>query len=666
MAKNKSRKAAPKPNRVAVKADRKAHKGGVRMVNEGGVSKPSSTKNVDEARATAQETFAAQQIDEIGAIPRVTKTVRGKKIKVTEETKAQTARRRSVRANQQVQLVEGQSSLFPRSRQKAKDDQSGGVGEVEALPVGNLIPKEVTKTKEGRSLGAVPAPLYGRNTTPTRTPVAKGKTAAAVAESNVPVAGTGAGSAPAPVVSTAPGKLVKVRKTRRGRGSVGAPDSAGSGDMIEVRDRDEISRDRKAARNRRGGVTAGRSRTDRRPLPSSSLVGTATSTDTRRRGSRKFTKLTSSQIVSPQEKAEGAYEGDGKTARPYADVPETASERHIYYGMKARESEVQNVSSNIQTRQIAEALKRAGTSTSKAADPKDIAEAVKSRKITKAQAKDLIDEPKIKVQNPVNLGIQGSKADTEAALKAGHITETDAMHISADYAADRLVPTTDKYVGSDLAMAHELSNHLGHPASLIHNYVKDKVPGGMKEFRDKIISNIRGEGELTHWTQTDDAANPYSPVSSRKSGAVRARRRKGLENRTVTVKTPKKGPKGSIPHQDYIKLQIANYAEESPSQKGTSRKRGSHPITDSIVSDVMAHGAVSVRTAEGETFDYKKVGQGANTKVAKVAKPKEKAEGFVPPKGSGGSVAIAENADATPTVYKKAGFTSVRSPRRPI
>ena len=96
-------------------------------------------------------------------------------------------------------------------------------------------------------------------------------------------------------------------------------------------------------------------------------------------------------------------------------MPETASERHIYYGIKARESEVQNVSSNIQTRQIAEALRKAGTTTSKAADPKDIAEAVKSRKITKAQAKDLIDEPKIKVQNPVNLGRQASKADTEEA-----------------------------------------------------------------------------------------------------------------------------------------------------------------------------------------------------------------------------------------------------------
>jgi hypothetical protein len=76
----------------------------------------------------------------------------------------------------------------------------------------------------------------------------------------------------------------------------------------------------------------------------------------------------------------------------------------------------------------------------------------------------------------------------------------------------------------------------------------------------------------------------------------------------------------------------------------------------------MTHGAVSVRTAEGETFDYKKV----SNSVQKVSKPKAKSEGFVPPKGSGGSVAIAENADATPTVYKKAGFTSVRSPRRPI
>ena len=69
-----------------------------------------------------------------------------------------------------------------------------------------------------------------------------------------------------------------------------------------------------------------------------------------------------------------------------------------------------------------------------------------------------------------------------------------------------------------------------------------------------------------------------------------------------------------------------------------------------------------MRTAEGETFDYKKVGRD----VKKVTQAKEKPAGFVPPKGSGGSVAIAENADATPVTYKKAGFTSVRSPRRPI
>ena len=605
MAKTKSRKVAPRPNRVAVKADRKTNKGGVRMVNEGGVSKPSTTKAVDEARAIAQDAFATQQADEIGSVPRITKETRGKKTKVTEETADQTAARVAGRSRRAKQIKE----------------------------------------------------LPGAQTVVMRQPSTPGALAAGVASASVPVSGTGAGSAPSPVVSTAPGKLVKVRKTRKGRGSVGAPDSAGSGDMIEIRDRNEISQDRRAAKGRRGAVTAGRSRADRRALPSSSLVGTSTSTDTRRSGSRRFTKLTSSQIPTAEERAGGAYEGDSKTARPYADVPETASERHIYYGMKARESEVQNVSSNIENRQIQEAVKRAGTS--KAANPKDVEAALKAKKIKKSEAKDLLDNPK--VAGMPKIGIQGSKADTEAALKAGHITETDAMHISADYAADRLVPTTDKYVGSDLAMAHELSNHLGHPASLIHNYVKEKVPGGMKEFRDKVISNIRGEGELTHWTPTGDAANPYSPVSSRKSGAVRARRRKGLENRTVTVETPKKGPKGSMPHQDYVKLQIANYADESPSQK-TSRKRGSHPITDSLVSDVMTHGAVSVRTAEGETFDYKKV----SNSVQKVSKPKAKSEGFVPPKGSGGSVAIAENADATPTVYKKAGFTSVRSPRRPI
>jgi hypothetical protein len=582
MAKTKSRKVAAKPNRVAVKADRKTNKGGVRMVNVGGASKPSSTKAVDEARALGQDAFAAQQTDEIGSIPRVTKTTRGKKTVVTEETAQQTQGRLATRKKRAAQVAE--------------------------LPAGQTVVM--------------------------RQPSTPGALAAGVAEAAVPVSGTGAGSAPSPVVSTAPGKLVNVRRTRKGRGSVGAPDSAGSGDMIEIRDRAEISADRRAAKGRSPAVKPGRSRSgDRRAVSSAALKSTTGTTNTRKRGAAKFDKLTSAQIPTSQERADGAYQGDSKTANPDSVVPTTASERHIYYAMKARESDVQNVSSNIQSRQIAEAMKRAGTTTSKG----------------------------VKVQNPIDLGIQGSKEDTEAALKAGHITETDAMHISADYAADRLVPTTDKYVGSDLAMAHELSNHLGHPASVIQRYVKDKVPGGMKEYRDKIISNIRGEGKLTHWTPTGDPKRPYAPSTSRKSGTVRARRRKGLENRTVDVTTPTGGPAGSLAHHDYERLQITNYSEESPTQKSTSRKRGSHPITDSILSDVMTHGAVTVNTPQGETFDYKKVAGRAQ----RVSKPQAKPKGFVPPKGSGGSVAIAENADSTPVVYKKAGFTSVRSPRRP-
>lgn len=665
MAKNKSRKQAPKPNRIAVPANRKAHKGGVRMVNAGGVSTPSSTKAVDEARANAQETFAAQQVDEIGSL-----APRKGKGKTEGETPAQNKRRRSVRANQQVQLVEGQSSLFPRSRQKAKDNQSGGVGEVEALPVGNLIPKESTKTEQGRFLGTVPAPLYGRNTTPTRTPVAKGKTAASVAEASVPVAGTGAGSGPAPVVSTAPGKLVKVRKTRKKRGSVGAPDAANAGDMIEMRDSGEIARDRRAAKNRRGAVKPGKSKADRRALPSSSLAGTAGSTDTRKRGSRKFSKLTSSQIPTAEEKAGGAYVGDNKTANPESEIPTTASERHIYYAMKAREYDVQKVSSNIESRQLSEAKRRAGKSV--APKKSDISAALSAKKITQEEADDLTENPRI--QNPYKVGRQASKADTEAALKAGHITETDAMHISADYAADRLVPTTDKYVGSDEAMAHELSNHLGHPASLIHQYVKEKVPGGMKEFRDKVISNIRGEGKLTHWTPTGDAQNPYAPGYTRKSGKVRARRRKGIENQTIDVKTPKKPPKGSLSHPDYIKLQLANYADESPTQKSTTRKRGSHPVTGSILSQVMAGGAEhTVRTAEGETFT---LGKGAK-KPRATGSQTAPIQGTTPPKGTSGRVLNYEGPGSdvfelgggpaeVGRVSEKSGFTQVRKPRRPV
>ena len=106
MAKTKSRKVAAKPNRVAVKADRKTNKGGVRMVNVGGASKPSSTKAVDEARALAQDAFAAQQTDEIGPIPRVTKTTRGKKTVVTEETAQQTQGRLATRKKRAAQIAD--------------------------------------------------------------------------------------------------------------------------------------------------------------------------------------------------------------------------------------------------------------------------------------------------------------------------------------------------------------------------------------------------------------------------------------------------------------------------------------------------------------------------------------------------------------------------------
>ena len=151
MAKSKSRKVAPRPNRVAVPANRKAHKGGVRMVNAGGVSTPSSTKNVDEARATAQATFAAQQADEIGSVPRVTKETRGKNTKVTEETADQTATRVAGRKKRAAQIAE--------------------------LPAAQTVVM--------------------------RQPSTPGALAAGITEASVPVSGTGAGAAPAPVVSAA-------------------------------------------------------------------------------------------------------------------------------------------------------------------------------------------------------------------------------------------------------------------------------------------------------------------------------------------------------------------------------------------------------------------------------------------------------------------------------
>ena len=582
MAKSKSRKVAPRPNRVAVPANRKAHKGGVRMVNAGGVSTPSSTKNVDEARATAQATFAAQQADEIGSVPRVTKETRGKNTKVTEETADQTATRVAGRKKRAAQIAE--------------------------LPAAQTVVM--------------------------RQPSTPGALAAGITEASVPVSGTGAGAAPAPVVSTAAGKKVKVRRTTKGRGSVGAPDAANAGATVEIRDREEIARDRASVRSRRGAVTPGKSRADRRAIASSSLSSTSTSTNTRKRGSRKLSKLTSNQIPTPAEKAGGAFTGSGKAPRPEAGdegLPLTATERHIYFAVKARDADVAKVSSNLETRQIREAAKRGQTA-----------------------------------------GTQGSKSDTEAAVKAGHITETDAMHISSDYAAEKLVPTTDKYMHSDEAMAHELSHHLGHPASLIHQYVKEKVPGGMKEFRDKVISNKRGEGKLTNWTPTGDAKNPYAPTDWRKSGKVRARRRKGLENRTVDVKTPNKPPEGSLAHHDYIKLQLANYADESPTQKSTTRKRGAHPITGSILSSIMSgkteHSFIS---AEGETF----------TAAPGKRKPRAAAidtgvTGPQAPKGSTGKAQVYSGAGSAEfdisggpsdgKVVAPAKFTQVRKPRRPV
>lgn len=593
MAKNKSRKAAPKPNRVATPADRKAHKGGVRMVNAGGESKPSSTKNVDEARVIAQDAFAAQQLDEIGSVPRVTKevrsvrkkgtkTLRENKVKTTEETAKQTAARVAGRSKRAKEIAE----------------------------------------------------LPGAQTVVKRLPVVPGALAAGIESASVPVAGTGAGSGPAPVVSTRPGKLVKVRKSKGKRGSVGAADAANAGDMIEMRDRDEISQDRRRVRNRRGPVTPGRSRSDRRAIASSSLVDTSTSTNTRKRGSRKLAKLTSTQIPTAEEKAGGAFTGSGKAPRPEAGdegLPLTATERHIYFAMKARDADVAKVSSNLETRQIREATKRGQTA-----------------------------------------GLQGSKSETEAAVKAGHITETDAMHISSDYAADKLVPTTDKYMHSDEAMAHELSHHLNHPASLIHQYVRDKVPGGMKEFRDKVISNKRGEGKLTNWVATGDAKNPYAPVDWRKSGTVRARRRKGIENRTINVKTPNKPPEGSLAHHDYIKLQLANYADESPTQKSTTRKRGSNPVTGSILESIMSgkteHSFIS---AEGETFTVapgkrKPRAAAIDTGVTGPQAPKGKTGKVEVYSGPGSPEFDISGGPSEGKVVAPTKYTQVRKPRRPV
>jgi hypothetical protein len=292
----------------------------------------------------------------------------------------------------------------------------------------------------------------------------------------------------------------------------------------------------------------------------------------------------------------------------------TASERHIHFATQARAADVAAATANRTTRQF-----RSESKAGRVAFRGDVAKAVEAGHITKDEAQDLRSDRKYGYAP----SIPATLSDTRAALnqtKGGKtkkrgtakIEHDDAMHISPEYAAEQTTPSLDKYMMSDAAMHHEVGHYLGVRPSIVKSFVS-KAPVGpnkarrpdspapvtpaegnfssvpMKEFRDKIVNAVRGEGMQTSWVPTGDAKTPFKPVNWHPKGAIRVRsRQKDGSNMTVTKNVPSQAPEGSISHLDYMKMQLANHAESSPSMASTTRKREVHPVTNPIVTAAMA------------------------------------------------------------------------------
>lgn len=573
MAKSKTRKVAPKKNRVAIKDPKQ--KGGVRMINADAAGRPLPTAKQDrdpvvrstEPRVLTQTERSTQEdIDDIGSLdPR------------PEEGPTANKKRRGKRALQQEDIKEGPVSSGPGGKQDIS-------------------------------------------------PVRFGVTAEALATAVDSGGGTSPSGRPRINPDEADGAIRKVRKSTSRRGSFGAPDSVDAGDAVVKRTQGAIRKGRKRAAGRTGP-----SRTGTMDYNQMSDINTAESRDAQ----------TQENLTSLRE---GITSQDLSTKRSVDNM--TASERHIHFASQARAADVATATANRTSRQF-----RSDAAAGKRTYRVD-ARTAKAAGKPKPNAED----QKYRPGNPATL------TDTRAALnqtKGGRpkkrgtakIDHEDAMYISPAYAAEKTTPSLDKYMMSDASMHHEVGHYLNVRPSIIKSFVS-KVPVGpgkarrpdspapvapsegnfssvaMKEFRDKIVNAVRGEGMQTSWVPTGDAKTPFKPVSWHPKGAIRVRSRQtDGSNMTVTKNVRSQAPEGSISHLDYIKLQLANHQESSPSVAATTRKREVHPVTQPIVTAAMAN-----------------------------------PDTVVPPKGRGGN--YLSNNPSEGTVVNPEKFTPIRNPRR--
>jgi len=542
MAKSKTRKVAPKKNRVAIKDPKE--KGGVRMINADAAGRPLPT--------------AKQDRDPV---------VRSKEPKVLTQTERST----------QTDL-DDIGSLEPRKEEgpAANKERRGR----------RAVQQEDIKYEVPNSSG--PADKSDLS------PVRFGLTAEAVATAADSGGGTGAGSRPNISGDEADGRIRRVRKSTSRKGSFGAPDSAGAGDAVVQRTKGNIRRGRRRAAGR-----VGPSRTGTMDYNQMSDINIAESRDAK----------TQEGISSLRD---GITSQDLSTKRPVEKM--TASERHIHFATQARAADVAAATANRTTRQF-----RSESKAGRTAFRGDVAKAVEAGHITKDEAQDLRSDRKYGYAP----SIPATLSDTRAALnqtKGGKtkkrgtakIEHDDAMQISPEYVAEQITPSLDKYMMSDASMHHEVGHYLGVRPSIVKSFVS-KAPVGpnkarrpdspapatpaegnfssvpMKEFRDKIVNAVRGEGMQTSWVPTGDAKTPFKPVNWHPKGAIRVRsRQKDGSNMTVTKNVPSQAPEGSISHLDYMKMQLANHAESSPSMASTTRKRDVHPVTQPIVTAAMA------------------------------------------------------------------------------
>ena len=582
MAKSKTRKVAPKKNRVAIKDPKQ--KGGVRMINADAAGRPLPTEKQDrdpvvrskEPKVLTQtERLAQKDLEDVGSLaPR------------KEEGPAANKERRGRRALQQEDIK------YETPNSSGPADKSDLVG------------------------------------------VRFGVTAEAVATAVDSGGGTSPGGRPAINPDEADGRIRRVRKSNAKRGSFGAPNSKGAGDAVVQRTKGAIRKGRKRAAGRTGP-----SRTGTMDYNQMSDINIAESRDAK----------TQEGINSLRD---GITSQDLSTKRSVDKM--TASERHIHFASQARAADVAAATANRTTRQF-----RSESKAGRTAFRDDVAKAVVDGHITKDEAKELKSDRKYGYAP----SIPATLADTRAALnqtKGGKVKKRgtakieheDAMNISPAYAAEQTTPSVDKYMMSDASMHHEVGHYLGVRPSIVKSFVS-KVPvqgkagtednfasAPMKEFRDKIVNAVRGEGMQTSWVPTGDAKTPFKPVNWHPKGAIRVRSRQADgSNKTVTKAVRSQAPEGSISHLDYMKMQLANHAESSPSMKSTTRKREVHPVTNPIVTAAMATGAPTPPKGRGGSYISNTVDSDSF----------EISGGPVPTEG---------------TVVKPDKFTPVRRPRR--